>query len=292
MEKYENIVESRYIANLLNIMENGYTDSIGEVRPKYKDGTPAYTKFITQDFEKYDIGKGEFPISQLRPLAWKNAIKEILWIYQDQSNDLELLKDKYNIHWWDEWEVNGSKTIGQRYGATVKKYDLVNNLLKSLKSQPYGRRHIMDMWQEDDLQNNKGLNPCAFMTLWSVRGIKDKDGKITNYLDLTLVQRSNDFLVAGHINKVQYVALMMMVARHCGYELGVFGHLVQNLHVYDRHLEQVDELLKRYKLKKYSNIPKLKLKEGKTDFFEFCLDDFELEDYEPIKPQLKFELGI
>ncbi len=287
-----NKVEEMYINSLKEIIEQGYTDELGEVRPHYADGTPAYTRFITQVFEKYDIGKGEFPISQLRPTAWKSGIKEVLWIYQDQSNDLEMLANKYNITWWDEWEVDGSRTIGQRYGATVKKYDLMNNLLKSLKEQPYGRRHIISMWQEQDFKESKGLNPCAFMTMWSVRGKKEEDGSVKNYLDITLIQRSSDFITAGHINKVQYVALMMMVARHCGFELGVFAHLVQNLHVYDRHLEQADEILRRYEIKKESNIPKLKLKEGKTNFFDFTIDDFEIEDYEPIKPQLKLELGI
>lgn len=287
-----NMVEELYISNLKKIMNEGYTDELGEVRPHYADGTPAYTRFITQVFEKYDISKGEFPISQLRPLSWRSAIKEVLWIYQDQSNDLDVLKNKYNIHWWDEWEVDGTGTIGQRYGATVKKYDLMNNLLKSLKEQPYGRRHIINMWQEEDFKESKGLNPCAFMTIWSVRGNRNPDGSITNYLDLTLIQRSNDYCTAGHINKVQYVALMMMVARHCGFELGVFAHLIQNLHVYDRHLEQADEIIRRYELKKFSKIPKLVLAEGKTNFFDFTIDDFSIEDYDPIKPQLKFELGI
>lgn len=288
----ENKVESIYISNLLDIKSNGYSDEYGEVRPKYKDGTPAYTRFVTQNFEKYDIGKGEFPISQLRAMAWKSAIKEILWIYQDESNDLSVLKNKHDIHWWDEWEVNSSGNIGQRYGATVKKYNLMGNLLKSLKEQPYGRRHIIDLWQEQDFIETKGLNPCAFMTLWSVRGEKQEDGSVKNFLDVTLLQRSQDYLVAGHINKLQYVALMMMIARHCGFEYGVFAHVVQNLHVYDRHLEQMDELIRRYELKKYSDIPQLKLKEGKTNFYDFTIEDFELLNYDPIKPQLKFELGI
>lgn len=286
-----NKVEKIYIDNLQDIKENGFDDSLGEVRPKYKDGTPANTKFITQNFEKYDIGKGEFPISSIRPINWKSAIKEILWIYQDQSNDLTLLKEKYNIKWWDEWEVENTNTIGQRYGATVNKYNLITNLLDSLTNQPYGRRHIMNMWQESDFKETKGLNPCAFMTLWSVRGIK-KDGKIINYLDMTLIQRSNDYLVAGHINKIQYVALMMMVARHCGFEVGTFSHLVQNLHVYDRHLEQMEEIIKRYEEVKDTEIPELILKPGKKDFFSFNIDDFNIKNYNPLKPQLKFELGI
>ena len=75
----------------------------------------------------------------------------------------------------------------------------------------------------------------------------------------------------------------------CGLKPGVFMHVVENLHIYDRHIEQVNELLSREPSHKQ---PKLILKEGKTNFYDFTIDDFELIDYEPVKPQLKFELGI
>jgi thymidylate synthase len=283
-----NKVDELFINNIIDIMENGSDDFDGTVRPTYKDGTPSHTKFITQSFEKYDISKGEFPITSLRNIKWQSAIKEILWIYQDQSNDLELLKDKYNIRWWDEWEVDGSQTIGVRYGATVKKYQMMDKLLEGIKNQPYGRRHIMNLWQESDFQASQGLNPCAFMTLWSVR----KDSKGERFLDMTLIQRSSDYLVAGHINKIQYVALMMMVARHCDLKLGTFGHYTHNLHIYDRHFDQARTLINRFKENNNLPQPKIGLKEGVTDFFDISIEDFEVTSYQPIKPQLKFELGI
>lgn len=282
-----NKIDKMYIDNIIEIMESGSDDYEGNVRPVYKDGTPSHTKFITQNFEKYDISKGEFPITGLRRIPWKAGVKEVLWIYQDQSNDLELLKEKYNIKWWDEWEVDGSQTIGMRYGATVKKYDLMNKLLEGIKNQPYGRRHLMNLWQESDFEESKGLNPCAFMSMWSVRntgGVK--------YLDMTLVQRSNDYLVAGHINKIQYVALMMMVAKHCSLEVGVFAHYTHNLHIYDRHFSQAKILIDRFEEHPALPIPKLVLDTDKRNFFDFELSDFRMDNYQPLKPQLKFELGI
>lgn len=283
-----NKIDQLFIDNIKEIMENGSDDFDGNVRPVYKDGTPSHTKFITQNFEKYNLSKGEFPITSLRNTAWKSAIKEILWIYQDQSNDLDLLKDKYNIKWWDEWEVDGSRTIGMRYGGTVKKYDLMHKLLEGIKQQPYGRRHIMSLWQESDFVESKGLNPCAFMTMWSVR----KGQEDERYLDMTLIQRSSDYLVAGYINKIQYVALMMMVAKHCDLKVGVFAHYTHNLHIYDRHFEQGRELMRRFKENPDLPMVKMILKTDKKDFFEVTIDDFEVENYKPIKPQLKFELGI
>ncbi len=218
----------------------------------------------------------------LRHIAWKSSIKEILWIYQDQTNSLDVLEDKYDIHWWNDWEVEQSRTIGQRYGATVKRYDLMNKLLNGLKTQPYGRRHIINLYQYQDFQETGGLFPCAMETHWSVR-----DG----ILDMTLIQRSSDVPVANAINKLQYVALMMMVARHCGFKLGKFCHLVQNAHIYDRHVEQVKEMLEQKGQEDCTDL-RLVLDTDKTDFYTFTLEDFKLENYEPNKPNFKFELAI
>lgn len=261
---------------------NSGNNTLGEkVRPKYTDGTPSHTYFVNQVFEKYDLSKGELPILTLRQTAWKSGIKEVLWIYQDQSNNLDLLKEKYSITWWDEWDI-GDRTIGQRYGATVKKYDLMNKLLKALKEQPYGRRHIINLYQESDLAASQGLHPCAMETQWSVR-----DG----FLDMTLIQRSSDVAVANAINKIQYVALQMMVARHVGLEAGVFCHYVNNAHIYDRHIDQVKELISRNPQENGEKI-RLVLNPDKTNFYDFTLEDFTMEGYTPVKPNLKFEMAI
>lgn len=267
-----------------NIMENGIMDI--NPRPKYKDGTPAHTKFINHVVHTYDLEKGELPLITLRNIAIKNGIKEILWIYQDQSSDLSVLKEKYNIHWWDEWESKDMPgTIGRRYGATVKKYDLMNKLLDGIKSDPYGRRHIISLWQENDFEETDGLKPCAFMTIFNVRG---------EFLDMALIQRSSDFITAGNINQVQYVAFLMMVARHCGYKPGKFTHFIDNVQVYDRHFDAARELLNREAIE--CN-PRLILNPEKKDFYDFTVDDFILEGYprEEINeknPQLKLEIGI
>jgi thymidylate synthase len=262
-----------YIENLKKIKKEGSFDE--KPRPKYKDGTLAYTKFITQIFEEYDLSKGEFPITTLRNTAIKTGIKEVLWIYQKQSNSLKEARDM-GIMWWDEWDV-GDGTIGQRYGATIKRFDLINNILKGLKENPFGRRHIINMYQYSDMNETKGLHPCAYETKYSVR---DFEGE--RYLDMTLIQRSNDYLMAGYINKIQYVALQMMIAHHVGYKVGKFCHLVQNLHVYDRHFEGLEEILSRQPLSKQ---PYIKIKESSLhkNFFNFDIDDFEIGNIENIK---------
>jgi len=277
-----NSIDRKYSEQLKLILEKGSSDTDANVRPIYKDGTPAHTDFITQTTETFNIAKGEFPLTSLRKIPWKSSIKEILWIYQDQSNDLTLLKDKYNVTWWDAWDI-GNGTIGQRYGAVVARHHLIDNLLKGLIENPYGRRHIMDLWQYDDLNTSKGLYPCAFMTLWSVRD---------NYLDATLIQRSSDICVANHINKLQYVALQMMIARHCNLQVGKFTHFVQNLHIYDRHIKQANELIQRQINNPELPMPRLILNPEKKDFYSFTIQDFTIENYSPLTPQLTFDLGI
>ena len=285
--------------NILDILHDGYLDV--NPRPKYKDGAPAHTLSVNHVMRTYDLSNGEFPICTLRPMAWKTGIKEIFTIYQKPTNNLEEMREM-GVNWWDDWDI-GDGTIGQRYGATVKRYDLINNLIDNIQKDPYGRRKVVSLWQELDLHETIGLAPCAFQTIWNVRN----DGNGKEYLDMCLIQRSGDMLTAsgaGGINEIQYAALLMMIARHCGYEAGVFTHFVANEQIYDRHIEAANEMLYRFdekalfewdnleELMNNKNLPKLILNPDKTNFYDMTIDDFTMTDYEPMKPQLKLELGI
>lgn len=276
------------------ILVEGYLDV--NPRPKYKDGTPAHTLSINHVMRTYDLSSGEFPICTLRPMAWKTGIKEIFTIYQKPTNNLEEMREM-GVNWWDDWDI-GNGTIGQRYGATVKRYDLINNLINDIKNDPYGRRKIISLWQETDLHETAGLAPCAFQTIWNVRN----DSTGNEYLDMCLVQRSGDMLTAsgaGGINEIQYAALLMMIARHCGYEAGVFTHFVANEQIYDRHEKQALEMQRRANklaIREYEHgegkSPMLVLNPDKTNFYDITIDDFTMENYEPMKPNLQLELGI
>ena len=265
-----NIADVKFKELLKHVLEEGVWDE--NPRPYWleEDGshTPAHSLFTTQYMETFDISKGEFPITTIKPTAVKTGIREIFWIYQEMSNDLQVAKDKFKIFWWDSWNI-GDGTIGSTYGAIVKRLDLTNRLLKGIQENPYGRRHIISLWQEDDLRGEIGLPPCAFQTLWSVRG---------EYLDLTLVQRSQDILGANNINNIQYVAFMMMVAKHCGLKPGKYTHFIQNVHIYDRHIPIAKEILQRPISEKQ---PKLIFEPKSNNFYDFTIDDFKVVDYEP-----------
>ena len=276
------------------ILDEGYKDE--NPRPHYADGTPAHTISVNHTVRRYDLSKGDFPICTLRPMAWKTGIREIFTIYQKPTNEIAKMEEM-GVNWWGDWDIDDG-TIGQRYGATVSRYDLINKLIKDIENDPYGRRKIVSLWQEADLAETAGLAPCAFLTIWNVRG---------KYLDMMLVQRSGDMLTAsgpGGINEIQYAALLMMIARHTGYEPGVFTHIVANEQIYDRHMDAAEEMLKRYKEleQKESDetlvenhwdlYPRLMINENKTNFYDFTIEDFVMVNYMPIKPQLKLELGI
>lgn len=290
---------------IIRIQREGYYDI--NPRPKYADGTPAHTLSVNHTFRSYDLAKGEFPICTLRPQAWKTGIREIFTIYQKPTNDIATMHDM-GVTWWDEWDI-GDGTIGQRYGATVSRYDLINNLIKDIQNDPYGRRKIVSLWQEQDLHETPGLAPCAFLTIWNVRNTNRGNlGRGEGYLDMMLVQRSGDMLTAsgpGGINEIQYAALLMMIARHTGYQPGVFSHVVANEQIYDRHMDAAKEMGKRFLEKSDEELeaagitapwpipsPNLVLNPNITNFYEMTIDDFTMENYNPIKPQLKLELGI
>ena len=254
----------------------------------YSDGTPSHTLSINHGMMTYDLTKGEMPLQTLRPIAIKYAVGELLWIYQDQSNDLNLLKDKYGIAWWDEWDI-GDNTIGAVYGETVRRHDLVKNLLDGIKNDPDGRRHIINLWQVDDFKDKHGHKPCAYQTAWNVR--RGKDG--VNYLDMCLYQRSSDFMAAGCINQMQYLVFLHLVARHCGYTPGRFTWFYQNIQIYDRHIEQAKELLRRDPVECY---PKIWLNPEKKNFYDFTVDDIKIEGYPrkqiaEVNPQVKLEIA-
>lgn len=276
----------KYLADgIKEILNHGFMDI--DPRPKYADGTPAHTLSINHVVRKYDLSKGEFPISTLRPQPWKTAIREIFTIFQKPTNVISEMEEQ-GVTWWGPWDI-GDGTIGQRYGATVKRYDLMNRLIEDIKKDPYGRRKVVDLWQETDLRETPGLCPCCFLTIWNVRD---------TFLDMCMIQRSGDMMMAsgaGGVNEIQYAALLMMVARITGRTPGIFTHFVANEQIYDRHIENATIMCGRYMahMDDPETHPKLILTAPPTARFEdITLDDFRMNGYCPIKPQLEFEIGI
>lgn len=282
-------------------------------RPKYADGTPAHTYFETQKFFNYDIAAGELPLTTLRTTALKGSWFDMEAIYIKQTNILEEMHPSIKNWWvdfvvdsWEEEEVSIKSlynwsykrtgrmlnSLGATYGDTVKRYNLMNKLLKGLEENPFGRRHSINLNQEQQkIDDPSSLQPCAYETLWTVK--EDKTEKI---VDLTLIQRSQDYLVTSSINGIQYVLLGMAVCNHLTFKTGIkhslgnFSHFVQNLHVYDRHLWALEELLQR---KSTGLKPRVVLNCEPKDFYSHTWEDFSWSGLEGIKPlSKKLEIAI
>lgn len=296
-------------------------------RTIWADGEKAHSKFITQQFYRYNIYNDEFPINTIRQTFLKGAFYDIESIYIKQTN---LIEDMHPcIHkWWadavvskytpkelsEKWayqyETEETYTdknpldfqkhsLGAVYGHTVRKYDLMNKLLKGLEENPFGRRHSINLNQEQQkIDDSKALQPCAFETLWSVReylyNASRADCRIARFIDLTLIQRSQDVIPVFSINAIQYVMLGMMVCNHLTFKTGIqhevsnFSHFIQNSHIYDRHLDFAKELLL---VEPLTVQPTIKLICEPKDFYSHVWEDFKIFGVENIKKQ-DFKLEI
>lgn len=263
-----------------DIIDNG-TDTRGEkVRPKWEDGTPAYTIKRFGVVNRYDLSR-EFPALTLRRTAIKSCTDELLWIWQKKSNNINDL----HSHIWDSWaDENGS--IGKAYGYQlgVKHqykeglFDQVDRVIYDLKNNPYSRRIMTNIYVHQDL-HEMNLYPCAYSMTFNVTK-KEGHDKLT--LNAVLNQRSNDVLTANNWNVCQYAVLVHMLAQVCDMYVGELVHVIADAHIYDRHIPLIEELITREE----HPAPKVWLNPEKKDFYEFTVDDLHVEDY-VTGPQIK-----
>ena len=263
-----------FIAMCKDIIENGYDTKGEKVRPKWEDGTSAYTIKRFGVVNRYNLAE-EFPAITLRKTYIKSAIDELLWIWQKKSNNVHDL----HSHIWDAWaDEDGS--IGKAYGYQLgvkHKYkegmmDQVDRVIYDLKNNPYSRRIMTNIYVHQDL-SEMNLYPCAYSVTFNVTG---------NKLNAILNQRSQDVLAANNWNVVQYAALVYMMAQVTGFEPGELVHVIADAHIYDRHIPIVEELISRPTYP----APKVTLNPDDKDFYDFTGDDFTIEDYQT-GPQIK-----
>ena len=257
-----------FIQNMKDILENGFNDKDLEVRPHWEDGTPAHTIKKFGIVNRYNLQE-ELPILTIRKTNFKAALDEILWIWQKKSNNVHDL----NSHIWDSWaDENGS--IGKAYGYQLAKksiykegeFDQVDRVLYDLKHNPQSRRIMTNIYNFEDL-HEMNLYPCAYSMTFNVTG---------DTLNGILNQRSNDMLTANNWNVLQYSLLLMMFAQVSGLKAGTLVHVIADAHIYDRHVDLVNEVINKPQHK----APTLKINPNVKNFYDFTVDDFELIDYE------------
>ena len=312
-----------FVENCDKIIREGISDEGFDVRPKWADGKPAHTKKILYVQNRYQLRKDSIPVMTLRKSGFKNAIDEILWIYQQKSNKIEDL----HSHIWDSWNV-GDGTIGRAYGYQIgieskhHKYHPGENLdgikhvvvddwvwlsqtdavLWDLKNNPGSRSIMTNTYEHRDLAD-MGLRPCAYSMTFNVT--MNSDGKLV--LNGMLNQRSQDTLTANNWNVIQYSVLLQMFAQVSGMIPGTFVHNIADMHIYDRHIPIVQDMINSYRdvvscsencIKcvpsynvPYPN-PRFWINPDVKSFYDFTLDDFKLIDYAHMEFDHKIEVAV
>ena len=235
----------------------------------------------------FDLSE-EFPMLTTKQVFYKNAITEMLWIYQAQSNDVRWLKERNN-HIWDEWEIdddglwkatqnvlddNGNlvkkdvvkdfgkdwaHTIGTAYGWIVKRYGHVDNLINKIKNNPTDRRMIMSLWQ-DEFLDTAVLPSCVWCSEWDVT-----DGKV----NMMVHQRSCDVPLGLPFNITQYAVLLSMIAQCTNLKPGSIDWSIKDTHIYVNQVEGIKEQIERGDTLEDLPAPELWLNPEIKDFYEF-----------------------
>lgn len=272
MSKYDSI----YADMVRDIVANGYSDEGMNVRPKWADGTPAHTLSLISKNITFD--GSEVPILTTKRVAWKTAIHELLWFYVKRTSDVSYLREN-NVRIWEEW-TREDGTIGKAYGYQLGKRISVNEwvmrsgfmeavykdqveiLIDGLIKNPASRRHVISLWNINDLWD-MALYPCVWHSQWLVKG---------NKLHLIVGIRSNDVALGQPFNVFQYYVLQRMIAQVTGYEIGTLTFNINDVHIYDRHIDSLSEQISREPCR----APKLWVNPDIKNFDDFTINDFVL----------------
>lgn len=267
-----------YNAVVQDILDNGIWDKDQKVRTVWADGSPAHTKSLISKQMTFnqDPKKHEVLIPTTKKLAWKTAIREMLRFYVERTSNVEGLKI------WDEW-MREDGTIGKAYGFQLGKLIItstkllghepdgtpiiagdgtnqVHKLIDGLINDPASRRHIISLWNIDDLWD-MALYPCVWHNQWLV-----KQGELHGIVGI----RSNDLALGNPFNVFQYYVLQRMLCHVTGYKIGSLTFNINDAHVYERHVEPLGEQLKREPFE----APKLWINPHVKNFDDFTIDDF------------------
>lgn len=279
----------QYLDLCERIMDEGSRDS--NPRPKYADGTPAHT--ISVFFDTFTFTPNDIPLLFSKKVFVRQAIEEMLWIWRDRSNVVQDLQDK-KVHVWDEWQDENG-TIGKAYGYQLAQEvghtgrNQVDNLIHNLKTNPESRRHIVHLWNVNEIDEME-LTPCIWQTQWIVQ-----NGR----LHLEVMARSNDMALGNPFNCIQYWVLHKLIAQEVGIEAGNIVFVMTIPHLYDRHQRTIAKQADRfYEIDSVESVndKEITVEIDDVGFYDFTMDNIRIEGYnefggEPLK-KYSFEVGI
>lgn len=250
----------------------------------------------------FDLGE-EFPVLTTKQLFIRQAVLEMLWFYQAQSNDVRWLQER-DVNIWNEWEIdedgfwtatqmipdeNGklvkteikkefgkewAHTIGTAYGYIINKFQLTQNLIKTIRNNPRDRRMIMSLYQNDYLETAV-LPSCVWSSEWDVT-----DGKLNAWVH----QRSCDVPLGLPFNVTQYAVLLRMLCHVTGLQPGTLDWSIKDAHIYVNQIDGIKEQIRRFDENGSYPAPELWLNPDVKDFFDFDnsrdLKDIKLINYQ------------
>jgi len=249
------------------------------VKKEDRTGTGTISVFGYQ--MRYNLAEG-FPLLTTKKLHTKSIIHELLWFLKGDTN-IKYLKDN-GVRIWDEW-ADADGNLGPGYGYQWRNWptpdgkhiDQITQVVDMIKNNPDSRRLIVSAWNVADINNMK-LPPChAFFQFYVANG----------KLSCQLYQRSADIFLGVPFNIASYAVLTMMIAQVCDLQLGDFVHTLGDAHLYSNHIEQANLQLTR----EFRPLPTMKINPNVKSIFDFTIDDFTLENYDP-HPHIKAEVAV
>ncbi len=268
-----NNVDTQYINIMSNILNNGV----------YREGRNGGTYGLFGAQMRFNLQDG-FPLLTTKKLHLKSIIHELIWFLSGDTN-IKYLQDN-GVKIWDEWaDENGD--LGPVYGKQWRDFngsqsiagiDQITNVIKQIKNDPYGRRHMVTAWNPLEI-DDMALPPCHCLFQFHVA-----NGK----LSCQLYQRSADWFLGVPFNIASYALLTHLVARECGLQVGDFIHTFGDLHIYKNHEAQAIEQIARLP---YNHLPILEITaESNVDIFNIKYEDILIYDYQAW-PNIKAEVS-
>jgi thymidylate synthase len=265
--------EHEYVHLLIRVL------ALGEQRP---DRTGVGTRSIFGAQMRFDLREG-YPLITTKRVWFKGVVHELLWMLSGDTN-IKALTDA-GVHIWDDW-ADEDGDLGLVYGAQWRSWsdgandtiDQIEGVINSIKVDPYSRRHVVSAWAVHELPDMR-LAPCHILFQFYV----STDGKLSCHL----YQRSADLFLGVPFNIASYALLTHMIAQVCGLEAGEFIHSIGDAHIYNNHIDQVEEQLSRAP----REAPRLVLDPSITDIDYFRPEHIKVEGYDP-HPAIKAPVAV
>ena len=244
------------------------------------DRTGTGTRSIFGHQMRYELADG-FPLVTTKKVHLKSVVYELLWFLRGDSNVRYL--QEHGVRIWDEWADQDGE-LGPVYGVQWRSWptpsgehiDQISRVLDTLRRNPDSRRIIVSAWNVAEL-DKMALPPChAFFQFYVADGA----------LSCQLYQRSADLFLGVPFNIASYSLLTHMVAAQTGYRPGEFIWTGGDCHIYDNHVEQVEEQLSRDPYP----FPRLNLAE-RDSIFDYQYEDVEVVDYQH-HPAIKAPIAV